>query len=517
MVVTVDASAAEGTDTIRNRATITGTRQSLVPTSIAAATESTSVDRQVDLQLTKTDNAESAAPGATLTYVLTPRNLGPSNATGVVLTETLPVGTTFNAALSPGWTETTPGSGTYSFTVGDLPAAGIGSAVNFAVDASGTAAAGQESIVNTARISDDGTAGPDETPNLGSDSNALNAAPDLMLTTSDGDVRARKRRSLDYTLTFANVGAQNASGVVLMETLPAHTSFNFLESTPGWREAVPGSRVFVFEVGDLAARAAPQSVVFSVVVDFGTPNNARRIRNTVSIGDDNNNGADPTPLDNTATEETPLYLGIYAVSTGVAKSTNTARANVRVFDIAAGAETLTFSAYGRSYRGSVHLAVGDMNGDGFDDIITSTATGSGRVRVFDGLTGERFQGVFSELAAFDGKELKGAFIAAGDVTGDGRDDLIAGSAAGGGRVRIFDGVTGARVANHLPFGSDFRGGVRVAVGDVNGDSPSSGGVPRLVDDVIVAEGDGGRTVKVYDGATKTVLQRFKVGAVPVPV
>jgi hypothetical protein len=141
---------------------------------------------------------------------------------------------------------------------------------------------------------------------------------------------------------------------------------------------------------------------------------------------------------------------------------------VRVFDVRTGTEAFQINAYESTYRDSVRVALGDMNGDGFDDIITSTRTGTGRVRVFDGVTGERFSGAFLEIAAFGGRKARGAFIAAGDVTGDGRDDIIAGAARGGGNVKVIDGVSGAVVNGYSPFGKAFRGGVRVAVGDVNG-------------------------------------------------
>ena len=67
-----------------------------------------------------------------------------------------------------------------------------------------------------------------------------------------------------------------------------------------------------------------------------------------------------------------------------------------------------------------------FNNDGVDDIVTTTQGGTGRLRVFDGLTGEMFdKGAFSEeFAVFDGVHDKGAFVAVGDVTGDGLDDIV---------------------------------------------------------------------------------------------
>src|SRR5262249_6434084 len=53
-----------------------------------------------DLTLTQSPSRTSLAPTDPLTYTLSIRNVGPSNATGVVLTDTLPLGVTFVSATS---------------------------------------------------------------------------------------------------------------------------------------------------------------------------------------------------------------------------------------------------------------------------------------------------------------------------------------------------------------------------------------------------------------------------------
>ena len=91
-------------------------------------------------------------------------------------------------------------------------------------------------VANTATIADDGSNGADPTPanNTGSDTTPVTAAPDLMVTKSDGGATAAPGGTVAYTLSYTNVGTQNATGVVLTETVPANTTFNAGASTAGW-------------------------------------------------------------------------------------------------------------------------------------------------------------------------------------------------------------------------------------------------------------------------------------------
>ena len=84
-------------------------------------------------------------------------------------------------------------------------------------------------------------------------------------------------------------------------------------------------------------------------------------------------------------------------------------------------------------------------------------------------------------------------VAAGDVNGDGRADIITGAGPGGGpHVRVFSGVDLSELASFYRLRPDFAGGVSVAAGDINGDG--------LADIITGAGPGGGPHVRVFSGA-----------------
>ena len=160
---------------------------------------------------------------------------------------------------------------------------------------------------------------------------------------------------------------------------------------------------------------------------------------------------------------------------------------VRIFDLYGNPKfTNGFFAYAEHVRNGVYVAVGDLNGDGYGEIVTGTGAGSGpHVRTFD-----RFgKPIFSPgFFAYAEHVRNGVYVTTGDLDGNGKDEIITGTGPGSGpHVRTFNYV-GQPVftPGFFPYDSAFRGGVRVGIGDLDGNgkdeiitSPGTGGGPQV--------------------------------------
>lgn len=203
---------------------------------------------------------------------------------------------------------------------------------------------------------------------------------------------------------------------------------------------------------------------------------------------------------------------------------------IRVADAITQQPLLTIEPF-NGFAGGATVATGDVNGDGYPDIIVAAgAGGSTNIRVFDGKTGAPLPGALGSFLAFPGNggdpaDPQSTFytqafqgpvnVAAGDINGDGHDDIIVAVAANGPpHLKVFSGADGSLLMSTLVFpGADspsdpayfsnaFSGGVRVAAGDVDGDGKA---------DILAAAGPGADPrVHVYDGPTGNLIRNFDI-------
>jgi hypothetical protein len=187
--------------------------------------------------------------------------------------------------------------------------------------------------------------------------------------------------------------------------------------------------------------------------------------------------------------------------------------HVRAFEIdGTPVPGLSFLAYG-THRWGVNVAAGDIDADGYDEIITGAGPGAvfgPHVRAFDydGTPGVMPVPGVSYFAY--GTPKWGVNVAGGDIDGDGYDEIVTGAGPGsvyGPHVRGWniDGGTLAAIpdVSYFAYGT-LKFGVNVTAGDVDGDG---------IDEIITGAGPGvvfAPHVRGwnYDGAGITALPGF---------
>jgi hypothetical protein len=165
-------------------------------------------------------------------------------------------------------------------------------------------------------------------------------------------------------------------------------------------------------------------------------------------------------------------------------------------------------AYAINFNVGANIAVGDVNGDSYADLITGAVPGNPHVKVFDGLqlvlskvipTGDDASLIAQGFAYGLGFNV-GANVAAGDVNGDGFADIITGASAGNPHTRVFDAkailasklipTNAGTLDEFFPYGINFNVGSFVAVADYNLDG---------FGDVVTGASVGNPEVRVFSG------------------
>jgi subtilisin family serine protease len=132
--------------------------------------------------------------------------------------------------------------------------------------------------------------------------------------------------------------------------------------------------------------------------------------------------------------------------------------------------------------GAVSLAIRERQ-DRSEKLLLAPATGdSAQVR--------ETQADGTLIKKFNAYPSGGVYLASGDVDGDNKEEIITGPGAGtAGAVKIFD-TDGKLKKQFYAYAQNFRGGVKVAVGDFNGDGQ---------DEIVTAPGSGIKSdIKIFD-------------------
>jgi len=186
-------------------------------------TETTTVNAESDLSLTKIGDSDPVGVGGGLTYTLAITNNGPSDATDVILTDTLPTGVTFIiATASQG--DCNESGGTVTCTLNTLVVSDTAT-VTVAVTVI-------SSLPNGTVLTNIAVVDSQETTPFSVTEITTVLAPVLHLEKSDDPDPVDAGEYLTYTLTYSNTGDQMATGVVITDVLDPNVSYVTASLTP---------------------------------------------------------------------------------------------------------------------------------------------------------------------------------------------------------------------------------------------------------------------------------------------
>ncbi len=244
-----------------------------------------------DLAVSKTDFPDPVVAGNELTYFLTVTNNGPDNATGVILTDTLPTSVVFVSS--------TPSQGSCG-VVDNIVTCELG-----AIAAHETATVRivvipnlGGIISNTATVRGDQADPNPDNNKITIETNVLSPIP------READLAVRKigvpnpvilGKNLIYAVTVMNNGPDRATGVILTDTLPEEVTFVSLTSSQGSFQVV-GKEV-ICQLGTLNVNGKATVFINVITNESGTILNQARVEG---------NEADPNPDDNHVTIETTV-------------------------------------------------------------------------------------------------------------------------------------------------------------------------------------------------------------------
>ncbi len=249
--ITINVVAA-AVGTVTNTANVTETQSdyNLINNTASA---STIISPASDMSITKTGPA-TANQGDTITYTLTAKNNGPTVATTIVVTDTLPAQVSFSSA-----------SAGCSFSAGTVTCTAASLAVNAtAVFTVSVIAQTVGSAVNTAVVSASQT-DPTAANNTSSVTTVIGASAEISIVKTASANPVKQGATFSYILTVHNNGPSAATAVTATDVLPTGVTFS---SASAGCSYVSATRTVTCTAASLAVSA---TVVFNIQVVAGVP------------------------------------------------------------------------------------------------------------------------------------------------------------------------------------------------------------------------------------------------------
>ncbi len=256
------------------------------------ATQNTTV-AQTDLAVTKTASLEPAITGADLDYQIQVTNNGPHAATGVVLSDQLPAGVTYQGASIGSCSEI---SGFVQCAIGSL-ASGQSGSVTLTVRVNTL----QPTITNTASVTGD-QSDPVTGNNAASVNSTVTQVANLAISKTGTLSIVRTSDDLDFSIAITNNGPSDATGVVMSDTLSSDLIYDDVNFPATVSPVGTGTCGYDGQLGEIqcAFPSIPSGATRTVTIPVHVnpePSGALTIPNTATVA---GNETDPDASDNSS-------------------------------------------------------------------------------------------------------------------------------------------------------------------------------------------------------------------------
>jgi uncharacterized repeat protein (TIGR01451 family) len=299
VTVTVDSNVPHG-DILTNDVSVTSSTPD--PDDLNnSISEMTTVNRESNLSVAKSDDVDPVIAGNQLVYTVTVDNAGPSVADNVTVTDTLPAGATLVSTDGCG----NDPNGVPTCNLGTIPA---GDSAFYTVTVNIDPGVAHDTTINNSVTAASASDDPDESDNMADEDTLVNRESDMTVSKTDNlTAPVVAGTQMTYTITVLNQGPSEADNVVVEDTLPA--GVNYVSDTDSCVEGPPG--LLTCSLGTIAPDThVPTQFDITVLVASGEAEGAT-LTNNVSVSsdsddldDDNNDSSE----DSTVTREVDIEV-----------------------------------------------------------------------------------------------------------------------------------------------------------------------------------------------------------------
>jgi uncharacterized repeat protein (TIGR01451 family) len=319
LLVNVNANTPDGT-VLRNTVTVTTSTCDPNPAnnSDTEKTDVVSGAATADLSVTKTDDPDPVAAGSDLAYTLTVANAGPNDAQDVLVTDAIPVNTTFQSftqTSGPAFVLTSPAPNSTDGSVTAMSgtfASGATATFKLVVKVNANTSDGtvlSNTVSVTASTCDPNPANNSATEKTDVVSGATMA--DLSVTKTDDVDPVGQGSDLTYTIIVNNPGPGDAQNVSVSDQIPANTTFRSFTQRSGPAFVLtspPPNSASGSVTATSGAFASGTTATFELVVNVDTDAQVDSfITNTVTV---TSSTSDPNSANNSDTEMTQVQSGV---------------------------------------------------------------------------------------------------------------------------------------------------------------------------------------------------------------